>query len=157
MKQVILVDGSYSQVDDEFYEEAIKHKWYCSNNGLTKYAHCKSKINGKWKSYYLHQLIMDTIGTKLKIDHKDRNGLNNQKQNLRICSHSDNMKNRIKHRGTSKYTGVNLHLYGKWLARININGKQKHIGTFKNEIDAAKAYNKAAIETGNPFYNLNDV
>ncbi len=158
MKQITLVNNKgYAEVDDDDYERAIKHRWYLQKSSSTNYAQSKYKDNGKWISFGLHQLIMNTLGTKHKVDHKDRNGLNNTKDNLRIASHSDNIKNRRKHRGTSKYTGVNLHLYGKWLAKININGKQKHIGTFDNEIDAARAYNKAAIETGNPFYNLNDV
>lgn len=157
MKEIKLTNGMICNVDDIDYNEIAKYNWYSLKSCKTIYARTFRFVNGKNQWFYMHQLVMGTIGIKKQIDHKDHNGLNNQRDNLRISSQSDNMKNRTKHRGNSKYTGVNWHLNSVWLARININGKQKYLGVFNNEIDAARAYNKAALATGNTFYNLNEV
>jgi hypothetical protein len=157
MKQIIVgKNRAIAFVDDNDYELASKYGWFYRRSSLVEYAVTYSVFNGTKRWFYLHQLIMGTIDSKNKVDHKNRNGLDNQRCNLRIACHSDNMKNRRKHRGTSNYTGVSLH-FGQWLSRININGKQKYLGWFKSEIEAAKAYNTAAIETGNIFYNLNEL
>lgn len=110
--------------------------------------------NGKRKEAKLHRLIMGVTDKKILVDHRDRNPLNNVRSNLRVCNTSDNAKNRPP-RGTSKYMGVNRRLGYCWVAKININGRQKHLGCFQSEIEAAKAYNKAAVKTGNKFYNKN--
>lgn len=155
MKEIILSNGDVSYVDDCDYEKVRKFKWRPSKNG--KYARTDILKDGKWRCVLMHRLIMDIIENKDVIyDHIDRNGLNNTRNNLRIATKSDNTKNRSKHRGTSKYTGVSWHR-NKWIAHININGRTKHLGLFINEMDAAKAYNEAAILTGNCFYNLNTI
>lgn len=161
MKIITLTNGKEVMIDDGDYEIASKYKWYylILSNGKNEYVRTRlpnPRTVSKW--FYLHQLLLGTIGTSQTIDHKDGNGLNNTRANLSIVSISDNSKNRRKKDGaTSKYFGVYLHPCGKWLAKININGKQKHLGLFKEEIDAAKAYNIAAINTGNPYYKINTI
>lgn len=157
MKTLQLKNGKCVFIDDNDQELIEKYSWYYWKSKTCEYVKTKAIYEGEMKWFYMHQLIMGTIGKKLEIDHKDCNGLNNMRANLSIATRSDNVKNRRKHRGASKYTGVSQHLYGRWLARININGKQKHLGLFDKEIDAAKAYNIAAIATGNTFYQLNDI
>lgn len=75
------------------------------------------------------------------IDHIDNNGLNNQRNNLRFISHTINSHNK-KLKSTNKYIGVNNTKLNKWTASIQINGKQFYIGTFDNEFQAAKEYDK---------------
>lgn len=157
MKTLQLKNGKIVLIDESDHELIRNYQWYYWRNKTCEYVKTKGLHEGEIKWFYMHQLIMGTIGTKYEIDHKDRNGLNNMRSNLSIATRSDNTKNRRKHRGASQYNGVSQHLYGRWLARININGKQKHLGLFSNEVDAAKAYNEAAIGTGNTFYQLNDV
>lgn len=153
MKEITLVSGMKCFVDDCNYEKLNTYRWYHIKGGNTYYARRLIVKNGKNTFVNMQR---DILPNAKEIDHEDRNGLNNQLHNLRECSHSDNQKNR-KGYGASKYLGVSKHLNNKWLARININGKQKHIGIFNNEIDAANAYNKAVLETGNTFYNLNEL
>jgi len=80
------------------------------------------------------------------VDHIDRNTLNNSKRNLRICSSQENNRNRIANsNSSSKYKGVHFcSTKNRWIARIRENYKIIHLGTFKNEEDAAKAYDKKA-------------
>lgn len=118
----------------------------------------------------MHRMILNPP-QNLFVDHKDRNGLNNQRDNLRICTASQNQKNKIA-TGVSKYLGVSIHknkhkIYLKkkklyliyineyWIAHINVNGKSIHLGLFKDEIEAAKAYNKAAKKYHGDFARLN--
>ena len=154
MKEILTVSGHACQVDDSDYDDLMLFKWYRKKVGVNIYAQTYWVLpNGKRMWINMHRMLLPK---EKEVDHRDNNGLNNQRSNLRACSHSDNMKNRTI-RGTSKYRGVCLHLRGRWIAHININGKQKHLGLFDNEIDAAIAYNKAAIATGNEYYVINKI
>lgn len=157
MKLLYTVSGHEILVSDKDYKKVSLYRWYLERKKNTNYVKTHSLYMGKVRWFYIHQLILGTVacGHKLQIDHKNHNGVDNRRKNIKIVTHSDNIKNRRKHRGASIYTGVSKHSNNKWLARININGKQKSIGVFINEIDAAKAYNKAALKTGNKFYMIN--
>lgn len=91
------------------------------------------------------------------IDHIDGNGLNNRIENLRSCSHSQNMRNRVGTKNSkSIYKGVSCNR-NRWRARIKIEGKEKHLGTFDTEIEAAQAYNIAALEAFGKFAYVNPI
>ncbi len=80
-----------------------------------------------------------------EIDHKDGKGLNNQRDNLEQVTHRVNMQNRKSHRD-GQLVGANFHkTSGRWLARIQIDGKRKQIGYFNTEQEAHEAY-KIACE-----------
>jgi hypothetical protein len=108
---------------------------------------------------YLHVILGKRLGYKLMTDHKDRNKLNNQRSNLREANNSQNQANSKKKQGcTSRYKGVSWSInQRKWKASIKLNGKLIHLGVFKDEILAAKAYNKAALLYFGDFANLNEV
>ena len=106
-------------------------------------------FNGKRKCYHVHQLVAMAFlnnkpcGMKIVVDHIDNNPLNNNVSNLQLTSQRINASKDRKG-GTSKYVGVfwcNTHKY--WVAKIVINRKQIHLGTFKCELSAAKTYNDA--------------
>ena len=108
------------------------------------------------KDMFIHQLL---LGIK-DADHKDRNGLNNRRSNLRPATRQQQQANRKKdaHGITSKFRGVSWHKETKkFRAAIVFRDKQKHLGLFLNEADAARAYNKAAKEHFGEFASLNDV
>ena len=93
------------------------------------------------------------------IDHKDRNGLNCQRYNIRLATYSQNGSNR-KLSDNKKYLGVhkiNTGLRQKWVVKITHNKKKLHIGTFYSENDAVKAYNEAAIKYHGEFARLNKI
>lgn len=93
------------------------------------------------------------------VDHIDRNTQNDRIENLRPATRNQNNSNVTCHKnGTSKYLGVYSRFrynHITWVAGIKSNGKQNHLGHFKTENDAAKAYNAAAIIYHGEFANLN--
>lgn len=146
--------GKYvALVDDEDFENLNNFKWYAKKHGNTFYAVREVIVNGKTRQVRMHQIILGGKG----IDHVDRNGLNNQRSNLRFCTVSENGMNRMKQGNTSSiYKGVSfIKSIGKWKASIMINWKPIYLGTFNTEVEAAKAYNDKAISLFCEFANLN--
>ena len=143
-------------VDDEDYERLIGFTWYVRKNNCVQRFHIRLK-GGSQKSISLASEIMHQL--EQMFDHKDRDGLNNQKYNLRPCNQSQNMMNRTKTKNCSSiYKGVCWSkLMRKWHARIKINGKVIHLGYFTDEKVAAIAYNNKAVELFKEFANLNNV
>lgn len=109
----------------------------------------------KYKHHLLHRLILNAKPGE-RVDHVNMNKLDNRKSNLRVCDDAKNSYNRKPLR--NKFKGVWFHKKNKkWIATIRQNYKGYYLGSFDNEVDAAKAYNKAAIERFGRFAYLNDV
>ena len=143
-------------VDDDDYEMLMRWNWTFVQEKSTAYAMRIQVINGRKASLKMHRLIMNP-DAGLVIDHKDHNGLNNQKENLRICTPSQNCMNaRVSKGSRSKYKGVNFCTFtNKWVATICKNKKRLTIGRYKIEEEAARAYDAKAIELHGEFANLN--
>lgn len=132
-------------VDDEDYDFLSQFK--CSVFEARKgsfYAIKTKPING---TRYIHRILINAK-PGYEVDHINGNGLDNRRCNLRIATPSQNRMNRGKQRNnTSGYKGVYWNKdCKKWLASITIVNKQKHLGLFTEIKDAARAYNKAAID-----------
>jgi hypothetical protein len=155
MKEIKLTHGKVALIDDDDFEIVKQYKWYAMNtNGIDEwYAAMSIKENGKFRITTLHQLIM---GRKL-IDHIDHNGLNCQKNNMRFCTtYQNNWNSRPKINSKCKYKGVNPYGNKKmYISKIMAKGIQYNLGIYDNEIDAAKAYNKKAIELFGEFAYIN--
>lgn len=153
-----MTQGKSVMVDDEDYEYLNQWKWHAvrKHNNLW-YAIRGVRANGTVVSTILHRDIMKTPKDKV-VDHKDRNGLNCQKQNMRNCTHNENMWNR-KCKGASKYNGVSFALVrGKYkyiTAGISTQGVRYFLGNFKTEEAAAHAYDTKAKELFGEFAYLN--
>ena len=147
-KLIPLTQGRFAIVDAEDYEWLSKWKW---SYGYGGYA-------GRGIQYgviYMHRLILGTPAGS-HTDHINGNGLDNRKSNLRICTHHENMRNRSKQKGSSKYKGVYWERKReKWIAQIKINNKNIHLGSFKKEYDASVAYDLAAIKYHGIFAKVN--
>jgi hypothetical protein len=161
-KEIILTQGKVAIVDDEDYEYLNQWKWCLRGTGLGKFyairGFSKSKKSNIKGSISMHrQLMQPKIG--FVIDHLDGNTLNNQKNNLRICTQSQNLNNQKKSiSNTSGYKGVSYDKkYKKFIAKIGFNRKNIHIGYFIDVKDAARAYNEAAIKYHGEFANLNKI
>lgn len=99
-------------------------------------------------------LYMTGTYSKLEIDHRDRNGLNNAWSNLREATRSQNGANcGLQSNNTSGYKGVSKSS-GRWAAIIQVNGKRKHLGTFETPEEAFEAYKAKAIEVFGEFANF---
>ena len=141
-------------VDDEDFERANKFKWYVWERDDRKYAIRNLLRPEKHSTQGLHQFILSSSN----IDHKDRDGLNCQKSNLRPCTKSQNaMNQKIQSGCSSKYKGVSVRKNGRISAKIKINQKQIGLGDFKTEELAALAYNKKAVELFGEFAKLNTI
>ena len=122
---------------------------------VTRYVHA---WNGK-QHFYMHRLISGA-GEGERVDHINRNGLDNRRRNLRIATPSQNGANRIADRrriGTSSpHKGVTWDKNRqKWSAYIHVNGKTRSLGRFATELEAAAAYDRAAVEAWGRFARLN--
>lgn len=164
MKQIFLggkegsVIGNYALVDDEDYEYLNQWKWSATKHHGNHYAiRTDRQVKGVKVKVSMHRLLLKLIDPNIKGDHKDRNGLNNQKYNLRTCSVGENNRNRTSAKGSSSmYLGVFWRVRDKkWIAAIRSNKKTKHIGQFNSEKDAAIAYNNFAIKLHGQFANIN--
>ena len=141
MKKIKLTQGKYAIIDDEDYEEISKHKWLCFKNsvrktGQTFYAARGNKRGCSPKTIFMHRVILNAPEGKI-VDHKNHNGLDNRRENIKVCSHSENQFNRIKSPGFSSGSlGVHLVAGTRWRAMF----KNKHIGYFDTEAEASIAY-----------------
>lgn len=95
----------------------------------------------------------------METDHVNGNRLDNRRENLRICSKFDNMRNRGKQaNNTAGYKGVFYSIRARrWRAQIRVKGKSIHLGLFDETVDAAKAYNIAALAYFGEFAHLNEI
>ena len=140
-------------VDSEDLRDINLHRWFLSR---TKYGNQYAKRNEKGRSIYMHREIMNPP-PHMEIDHINGDGLDNRKQNLRICTRSQNQRNSKKRIvKSSNFKGVCFDKTGnKWRARIYYEKKNNQIGQFDTDFEAAEAYDKKAIELFGEFARLN--
>ena len=123
----------------------------------------------KYKAYKMHRLILGLNDSKVHVDHINHNRSDNRRSNIRPCSNAENQRNK-RPTGETQYLGVTYQncsyksvktgetLHYRYLkAKIRVNDKLIHLGTFTDEIEAAKAYNEAAKIHFGEFANLNKV
>lgn len=146
--------GKEATVDLEDYDRVNTHRWWLSNMGGIYYV--ATWVQGK--NVYLHNFI---LGVKW-VDHRNNNTLDNTRENLRPCSKTENGANKDKcvtyagHTTSSQYKGVYWSKANQnWYAQIGIKGKSTHLGTYKTEVEAARAYNLAAVKLFGEFARLN--
>jgi hypothetical protein len=149
MKEIKLTQNKVALIDDEDYEYLNQFKWYANKVRNTFYA----KRGRNKTAQQMHRIIMNPP-TNMQIDHKDHNGLNNQKFNLRLCTNSQNRMNSIPY-GKSKYLGVSIFRGKIPRAQIKVNNKIIYLGQFKTEEAAAREYDEMAKIYHKEFANLN--
>jgi len=146
--EIPLTKGYVTVIDDEDYPLVAGRSW------------CAIVIDGQVYAYsaggYMHRLLTGAAQNQL-VDHKDGDGLNNRRSNLRLATKSQNSMNRRPNRsGTSGYKGVSFHRKArKWVACLKFQGRYHHLGLFASEEDAARAYDRKATELFGEFARLN--
>ena len=144
-------NGYEFEVDDQDDKLVLSINWYGEPIHNTVYIR-----SSDCKKLSLHRLLLKNPEGKI-IDHIDRNGLNNKRNNLRICTNKQNQGNAgLNKRNVSGYRGVAWDsTRGKWRAGIKDGNKGRTLGRFNTEIEAAKAYDVAALRVFGEFANLN--
>ena len=140
-------------------------KWHAKPDKDTVYAirSMRSQEGEPRSTQYLHRVILQRILDRPLerdecVDHRDGDGLNNCHENLRLASHTENMRNRRKHdNNTSGRKGVYWYKRDlKWMAKIKVNGRPIRLGCFVDIEDAAAAYREAATKYHGEFANYGD-
>jgi hypothetical protein len=158
VNKIYLSQGKFAIVDDEDFEWLSKWKWsLCSGYAVRKIY--LGNIDGKYKSkrFSMHREIMK-VSKELKIDHINRNRIDNRKINLRTCNATQNLMNK-KHQknSASGIKGVRWREdIKKWHVEIQANKKRFYLGVFIEMSDAINAYNDAAKKYHGEFAFLND-
>ncbi|MCK4525968.1 HNH endonuclease [candidate division WOR-3 bacterium] len=155
MKEIPLTQGKVAIVDDEVYIDIGHFKWQLRKGKNTYYVFRHSPIvNGERHTIYMHWEVIGKPPKGFVNDHRDGNGLNNLRENLRHVTIRQNGQN-LKHgKRYSQYPGVSWHARDKkWVAMIRINGPQKWLGTFDTELEAFEAYRQAVNEIGETVIN----
>jgi len=147
MREILLSQGKIALIDDEDYARLNQHRWFAHRNRYGDfYAVRTAKGERKGKIIRMHREVL-RAPTGQVVDHINHNGLDNRKDNLRLCSHAQNLANQKPQNGcSSEFKAVSWDRQRKkWHAYIHVNSKRKHIGRFENEMMAAIAYDRAAI------------
>lgn len=163
MKHIKLTKDKIAFVDNKDFEYLNQWKWCAGKIKNIWYAYRGKRqpkiakgIYGKVKRISMHRLILKAKKGQY-VDHRDDNGLNNQRKNIRICTNSQNICRSRKRKNTSsKYKGVSWSkASNRWLVAIKANKKLIYLGLFYNEKDAAMTYNRAAKKYHKEFARLN--
>ena|SRR5215472_11429516 len=151
MKEIALTKGSIAIVDDIDFHWLSQVKWYLD---VQRYAATDMFGGRRTKvKVHMHRLILLAPNTAT-VDHINHDTLDNRRANLRLATQSEQNGNRLKFFGTSRFKGVHRRQDGrKWCAQCH----HVHLGSFESEIDAARAYNKAAQEYWGEYALLNDI
>jgi AP2 domain/HNH endonuclease len=156
MRYIQLTKGHIALVDDDDYERLGANKWFANWNQCTKsyYASRNSprKKGEKHTVIRMHREVMQAKPGE-HVDHINRDTLDNQKSNLRLCTRSQNNAHKgVRANNTSGLKGVCWHKRAqKWTANISTNGKRSYLGIYATKEEAARRYDAAAIEQHGEF------
>jgi hypothetical protein len=149
-KEIQLTQDKTALVSDDKYEYLNQWRWYAHKDKNTWYAH-RHPTGGV--EILMHREIMGAP-TGMKVDHRDGDGLNNTNENLRVCTHADNMRNRkMQKNNKTGFRGVRVS-GKKFCAMISVDHKPLYLGTFLIAEQAARAYDAAAKRLFGEFARL---
>jgi len=143
--------GTEILIDEEDFDLVGRYKWAISHTGKNYYA-ITTLSNGQ----RMHRMIMKAKDGQI-IDHKNGNGLDNRRENLRFCTNTENSRNQgLTKRNKTGFKGVSWSKTRKgFMAQISCDRKVKMLGVFDCPFKAARAYDAAALELHGEFANIN--
>jgi hypothetical protein len=160
MKRISLTQGKIALVSDRDYPRVRRIRWHANRSGKVWYARsAQRRIAGKPRPFLrLHRFILGVTDPTVRIDHKNLNGLDCRRSNMRLATHSQNMHNQARHRDNrSGFKGVYYYRRGRiWRAQITVNRHLIYLGQFASAHAAARAYDAAAIKYHGEFARPND-
>ena len=153
MKKIPLTTDKFALVDSVDYNRLSQFKWHL-HSVRDSYYYAVRYIcqKGKTQAVLMHREILNPPDY-MQIDHRNRDGLDNRKTNLRVCTHAENMQNRsLAKNNKSGFKGVYLEKHAKkWRARIGVNKKEISLGSFDTPTEASMAYIIASIKYHGDF------
>lgn len=147
-KLIPLSKGLHAIVDNDDYEWLNQWKWCVNGRGYV------TRTTPDRKFILIHRIIMNA-SNGIQVDHINGNKLDNRHENLRFATQAQNNSNVGKHRGLSRFKGVYPQPSGNFVAKITVRGKVHHLGTFRNEAEAARAYDEQALLHFGEYARLN--
>ena len=154
MKLLSIHGGLFARVDDSDFERLSEFNWHLSRRKKSSFYVARTKYLGSRRStkVYLHREIMQPPEGKI-VDHIDRDVLNNQRSNLRICTYSQNNCNLSPRKNvSSRFKGVSFcNTYKKWLAVLSYDGKELLRKKYDTELEAVRSYNSACLKHHGEF------
>ncbi len=156
-RRIPLTQGKYAIVDPDDYERLSQYNWHVRKTTQTFYAKRSALTRRTVTPIYMHRCVIK-VPAGMVADHINHNGLDNRKANLRPVTRAQNNRHtkKINTKCRSMYKGIYYDRRdGVWCARITCNGKAIYLGSFKDEIEAAKAYDQAAKKYHGEFAGLN--
>jgi hypothetical protein len=153
MKQIPLTNGKMAIVDDADHEWLSQWKWSATSPNKGNKWYAARDAGGKRVS--MHRQITDAP-KGMVVDHINGNGLDNRRENLRVCTYRENSFNhKLSKRSTTGYMGVALDNGRRYVAHLQVAGQKKRIGWFKTAEEAARARDAAAKMYYGEFATLN--
>lgn len=152
--QIPLTKGYFATIDKSDHERVNQYKWTALKTPWTVYARRTVRLpDGRQRSLYLHRFLMEP-GDGVEVDHRDGDGTNCVRSNMRLATKAQNAHNQKKKRSnTSGVKGVGWYKQaGLWQAYIGAHGKQKHLGFYKTKEEAIAARRAAAIVLHKDFH-----
>jgi hypothetical protein len=146
-----LTRGKFALVDEEDYEALSQYHWFFSGRG---YAERAGAVRGQ--IVRMHRVVAGATAG-VEVDHVSGDRLDNRRQNLRLATRSQNACNhRIRRDNTSGFKGVTWSApHKQWRVNVRVDGKRHYVGLFRDPVEAAKAYDKAAKQHHGEFARLN--
>lgn len=142
-----------AKVDDDVYEQVRQVKWYLKDTGYAS-AVCYDVRGKRCGMVSMHTVIMQTQPGGQMIDHINGDKLDNRRENLRLCTNSENMRNvrKLKKNNTSGFVGVSLAKdKKKWHARITTSDGYRSLGVYPTKEAAHEAYKTASLKYHGEF------
>lgn len=154
MAVVLLANGKGKvRIDDADEERVRRHGWYRFKARSRYYAAANLKVDGRWVRVLMHRFIVGAVTGQL-VDHKNDDGFDNRRENLRVATRGQNQHNSGPRRG--RFKGVSWHRgAGKWVVQLMVNRVPMYLGLFVDEEEAARVYDNAARQHHGKFARLN--